>query len=162
VANYLSRRLTKREKQVGVGLIILTAIAYTVIWFNPVFMGEKLHSANPLLLWLGGLALMAFDIFAIFRWPRTIVGAISMLIAFFAWRQYVFFPFPLLAYGAFTAFKRDAAEMARRREAMEARRAKRSSGGSSTPRTDATGRGIPVASKRYTPPRAQARGRRAK
>lgn len=164
----MSTYLTRKEKQIGLALLAVSAIAYFAIWYGPVFKHEFAKGSNPLLYLGGGLAMMVVATIGVLKARRAIAGALCMIVAFGPWGKYIVFPFPLLAFGAFTAFKKDPEAMARRRAEVQKRKDEKASGKSSGSRnagrtvTDATGRSIPQSSKRYTPPaRTRAKGRRS-
>ncbi len=156
--------LTKRERQIGYGLVVLEAVAYTVLWI-PVLRGHvKLRGqgllANPEFILAEGLVLMAITALMIQRDRRRIAGAFAMLVAIGAgWGNLIIAAFPILAWGVFVGFKANPEVVRARREAREARRREKAgasaeSGATLLPHRPTT------PSKRYTPPKRQASVRR--
>ncbi|MGC8464692.1 MAG: hypothetical protein ACP5O0_02060 [Acidimicrobiales bacterium] len=160
----MSTYLSAKEKKIGFILLGLTALAYIYVWFGPVFLHTATKVPHPALYLGGGLAMMAIAGWSLTRTRRLIAGALCMIVAFGPWGKFVVLPFPLLAYGAFTAFKRDQQEIARKRQEAAAKREARqkSSGKAKAVQTGVDGRPLPTPSKRYTPPaRTRPKSRRA-
>jgi hypothetical protein len=152
--------LSKRERQIGFGIVALTAIAYIAIW-TPVIIGKvkpAKHASfltNPAVAITEGLLLMAITAFMIYRNQRRYAGVGAIVVALGAgWGSLVLVAFPLMAWGVFVGFKVDRAQVELRRQARQAKKAglapPSSSGGSTVAMAP---RPRPTASKRYTPPK---------
>ena len=152
--------LSKRERQIGFGIVALTAIAYIAIW-TPVIIGKVKPAKNPSFLdnpavaITEGLALMAITAFMIYRNQRRFAGVGAIIVALGAgWGSLVLLAFPLMAWGVFAGFKVDRAQVELRRQARQAKKA------GLAPPSAAGSKGAimpprprPSASKRYTPPK---------
>jgi hypothetical protein len=152
--------LSKRERQIGFGIVALTAIAYIAIW-TPVIIGKVKPAKNasflnnPAVAITEGLVLMAITAFMIYRNQRRFAGVGAIVVALGAgWGSLVLVAFPLMAWGVFVGFKVDRAQVELRRQARLAKKAglapPSSSGGSAAMMAP---RPRPTASKRYTPPK---------
>jgi hypothetical protein len=155
--------LSRRERQIGYGLVVLEAVAYTVLWI-PVLDGHvKLRGhgllENPWFILGEGLALMGLTALMIQRDRRRIAGFFAMLVAIGAgWGNLVIAAFPILAWGVFVGFKANPEVIAARRAAREARQ--RAKKGEPNPGDTLLPHRPTTPSKRYTPPKRQAAVRR--
>ncbi|MEX6429453.1 MAG: hypothetical protein ACYCWN_11350 [Ferrimicrobium sp.] len=152
--------LSKRERQIGFGIVALTAVAYIAIW-TPVIIGKVKPAKNvsflnnPAVAITEGLLLMAITAFMIYRNQRRFAGVGAVIVALGAgWGTLVLLAFPLMAWGVFVGFKVDRAQVELRRQARLAKK-------SGLPAPSASGTNVrasaprprPSASKRYTPPK---------
>jgi hypothetical protein len=151
--------LSKRERNIGYGILIFTVAAFLALW-TPVVIGKvKVPKKTPFVdqpvfAVTLGIVMMAFVAYFIWRDRRRIAGAFAMLVALGGWGNLVLLAFPILAWGVFVGFKLDKAEIEARRAAREAKRAAK--GKASKPATGDS-RPIPPQSKRYTPPKRRSK-----
>ena len=151
----MSTYLSKREKQIGAAIAVFTLAGFLFTWL-PFLVSANSHkvpkSVHPLEYLLVGVAMVLGALAGVLFSRRLIGGALFMLLAFGPWGSSIILGFPALAFGAFTAFKRDPRTMAARREEAERKREERRQAKATAKTTTKGGKSLPAPSKRYTPP----------
>lgn len=156
----MSTYLTKREKQIGAAIAVFTLAGFLFTWL-PFIVSPKTYKAakgaHPLEYLLVGAAMVVAALIGLLFSRRLIGGALFMILAFGPWGNSIILGFPALAFGAFTAFKRDPKTIAARREEAERRREERQAAKLAAKTGSKGGKPVPPPSKRYTPPQSSRR-----
>jgi hypothetical protein len=166
-----SSRLQPKERQLGFFAAAYAAVILIAMWAPHIGHAVAKGSYPPTLGLIGGLLAAGAVLASVFYGRRYILGVVAILsVLAFPGTAFVY-ALPLWGFGGWLMFKAS-------RETSQARRAQRAAmtggasarervsaaaragardarqgGGPKAPETDGSGRSLPVASKRYTPPR---------
>lgn len=162
-----SSRLEPKERQLGLAAAAYTAILLIALWAPHIGQHVAKGSYPPTLGLIGGILAGLAVLAAALYGRRYILGVVAILTVLAFPGTAFLYALPLWAFGGWMMFKAS-------RESGKARRAERLGGGSARERVsaaaragardargggrkvvdvDASGRPVPHASKRYTPPR---------
>lgn len=163
-----SSRTEPKERQIGLAAAAYTAILLIILWAPHIGQHVVKGSYPPTLGLIGGILAAIAVLAATLYGRRYILGVVAILTVLAFPGTAFLYALPLWAFGGWMMFKAS-------REAGKARRAERlgqgasarervgaaaragardaRGGGRKAAELDASGRAIPQASKRYTPPR---------
>ena len=165
-----SSRTEPRERQLGLAAAAYTAVLLIALWAPHIGQHVAKGSYPPTLGLIGGILAALAVLAAALYGRRYILGVVAILTVLAFPGTAFLYALPLWAFGGWMMFKasREAGKArreqrlgqgasARDRVSAAARAGARDARGGSrkAPELDASGRPIPVASKRYTPPRAK-------
>jgi hypothetical protein len=174
----LSSRLLPKERRLGFGAAAYAAVILVVLW-APKIGEHAVKGSYPPALGLGAGILAALAVLAATAYGRRyVLGVVAILTVLAFPGTYFLYALPLWGFGGYLMFKAS-------REASKARQAQRAAGRQAgSPRgriteaaragakdarqggskkeldVDATGRALPRASKRYTPPKPKTEERK--